>query len=74
VEGAPTASERVDATDAGYRPSMGLTVLVGAYAWFALVTTIVMTLAVVAFILLFERRRAEAIERGLRERPTQRGE
>jgi protein-S-isoprenylcysteine O-methyltransferase Ste14 len=64
-------SEGVDATYGGYRPSMGLTVRVGTYAWFGLVTTMVMTLAVVAFILLFERRRAQAIERDLRERPTQ---
>lgn len=51
---------------------MGLTVLVGAYAWFALVTTVVVTLAVVAAILLFERRRAQQIERDLGEEPPRR--
>jgi hypothetical protein len=64
------ASERVDATYGGYRPSMGLTVLVVAYAWFGLVTTIMVMLAVAAVIVLFERRRAEAIARDLSERPT----
>jgi hypothetical protein len=51
---------------------MGLTVEVGAYAWFGLVTTIVVMLGVAAAILLFERRRAQAIARDLRERPTRR--
>jgi hypothetical protein len=38
-----------------------------AYAWFGLAVTVLVTLAVVAAILLFERRRAQAIDRDLRE-------
>jgi hypothetical protein len=48
---------------------MGLTVLVGAYAWFGLVITSVVMLGVVAAVVLFERDRARAIVRDLRERP-----
>lgn len=57
----------------GYRPGMGLTVLVGAYAWYSLVVTIVVLLGVVAAIVLFERRRARQIEHDLRppRRPRQ---
>jgi hypothetical protein len=53
---------------------MGLTVLVPAYGWYALATTVAVMVAVVAVILLFERRRAREIEHDLGDRQVRRPE